>query len=633
MLVKQVPEVAEMALDPVTRRLRRDGVPLQVNPFDRRAVLEAIRLKEELGATVAVVTMGPPAAEAALRECLGLGADRAVHLSDRLLAGADTLATARALADAIARIGADLVLAGRYSIDAETGQVGPEVAEMLGWGFLGGVRRMALLAADGATPLGAGEADPRGAALRAECETDDGAIERVAPLPVLITCTDRWKTRVPIVLPDEERAATAAVERWGVGELGRAEESYGAAGSPTWVEEVRAVEVSRARRVVDARVDLPAAIAAVRAEIDRALAADAAASRAARGAVHDRVADPRGAIWVVAERSPAGPLRPVVGELLGAADAIAARLGVGVAAVAVDALPGAIRAGLPPRPGADVSPAALGALGADVLLCPATGGVGALDPAVFVDAMAAAVRALSPRAILAPATSLGRDLVPALAARLGLGLTGDAIGIDVAADGSLLHLKPAFGGQVVAPVRSRTRPDLATIRPGLLAGLAPDPLRPPALAVDLPPAADGRRRPDGRWLSFVGEVESDGSSLEEARAVVCVGWGLGQRDRVGDAERLARALGGAVAATRRVCDGGWLPRQVQVGISGRSIAPAIYLGLGVRGSFNHLVGLSRAGTVIAVNRDPDAEVFAAADLGVIGDAAEVLAGLLAELGG
>ena len=112
--MKQVPEVAELALDPATGRLRRDGVPLAINPFDRRALLEALRLKAEIGATVVALSMGPPAAEAALRECLGLGVDRAVHLCDARFAGSDTLATARTLARAIAeQHGGSLMLANR----------------------------------------------------------------------------------------------------------------------------------------------------------------------------------------------------------------------------------------------------------------------------------------------------------------------------------------------------------------------------------------------------------------------------------------------------------------------------------------------------------------------------------------
>ena len=113
--------------------------------------------------------------------------------------------------------------------------------------------------------------------------------------------------------------------------------------------------------------------------------------------------------------------------------------------------------------------------------------------------------------------------------------------------------------------------------------------------------------------------------------VVCVGYGLG-KDGLDVATGLARAVGGVVGATRRVCDVGWLPRQLQIGISGRSVAPDLYLALGVRGSFNHVVGMQRSGRVIAVNRDASAEVHAAADLGVVADAPSFAAALLARLG-
>ncbi len=120
------------------------------------------------------------------------------------------------------------------------------------------------------------------------------------------------------------------------------------------------------------------------------------------------------------------------------------------------------------------------------------------------------------------------------------------------------------------------------------------------------------------------------AAMEEARVVVCVGYGLGQ-EGVPEAQRLAERLGGVVGGTRRVCDLGWLPRQAQIGLSGRSIAPDLYIGLGARGSFNHTVGLRRAGTIVAVNNDPGADFFEGADLGVVGDARVFLTELLAQL--
>ena len=609
--VKQVPEVAELTLDPETKRLRREGVPLTINPFDRRAVLEAVRLKETTGARVVALSMGPPSAESALRECLGLGVDRAIHLCDRRFGGADTLATARALSRAIEAAGADLVLAGRASIDAETGQVAPQVAEMLGRPLLSGVRRMSLL--------------DDGTALRVECEGDDGAITMEADLPAVVTCTDRWKTRAPIVLPDEDRAASAPVERWSVEDLGGDPGDYGQAGSPTWVEDVRPVEIARERRLVDVREDPGKGVAAARDLVRRVLAGNATAARG-RVPDHRRVEDPRGAIWVLVERSPAGTLRASAPELLGAADELAGRLGVGVAALVVDALPDAIAPARPASSPEEVA-ATLGAAGADMLLVPRGGWP--LSPWDLAPTLAAAAATFEPRAVLAPASSLGREIVPRAAARLRAGLTGDALGVELSPEGDLLQLKPAFGGQVVVPIRSRTRPEMTTIRPGLLEPVRPDLLRSPAAILPIervaaPPAIAGR------WVAFDPEVGEETAALDAAQVVVCVGFGLG-KEGVDDARALARALGGAVAGTRRVCDAGWLPRQAQVGISGRSVAPALYVALGVRGSFNHVVGIGRSGAILGVNRDPSAEMFASCDLGVVADAREFCRALEASL--
>src|SRR5258707_4905995 len=130
--IKQVPLLSALRFDPATRRLVREGVPLEMNELDVYAVSEAIRLRERYGGEVIAITMGPPQAHEALATALAMGADRAIHLCDRAFGGADTAATARTLALAIQREHADLILCGRHSIDAEAAQVGPEIAEMLG---------------------------------------------------------------------------------------------------------------------------------------------------------------------------------------------------------------------------------------------------------------------------------------------------------------------------------------------------------------------------------------------------------------------------------------------------------------------------------------------------------------------
>jgi electron transfer flavoprotein alpha subunit len=351
--------------------------------------------------------------------------------------------------------------------------------------------------------------------------------------------------------------------------------------------------------------------------------------RAAEPSRHRRSETISDAIWVVGERAHDGRLRPVTHELLAAADPLAARFGCGVTLLLLEPPSAAREPARSARHDTATLAREVGTLGADVLLTPAED-----EPppsgAALARWLAAAIREGKPRIVLAPATSLGREVVPWVAGALGLGLTGDAIGVRLDSEGRLEQLKPAFGGQVVAPILSRTRPEMATLRPGVLAAIAPDPSRARAKHVGFAQLASGAEAV--RRASFVSEVGPEGAALEEARVVVCVGYGLGEA-HVPAAAELASLLGGSLAATRRVCDVGWLPRQRQIGISGRTVSPDLYVGLGVRGSFNHVVGMQRAGTVMAVNRDRDAEVFACADLGITGDAPEFLGALLARARG
>ena len=140
-LLKQVPEPTAIEFDEETKTLKREGVPLILNPFDRAAVAEAVRLRDREGGEVVAMSMGPPQAEEALREAMGIGADRAILLSDRVFAVADTLGTSRTLALALQKEGFDLVLCGRKTVDSETWQVPPEVAAFLGVPHLTNVGR------------------------------------------------------------------------------------------------------------------------------------------------------------------------------------------------------------------------------------------------------------------------------------------------------------------------------------------------------------------------------------------------------------------------------------------------------------------------------------------------------------
>jgi electron transfer flavoprotein alpha subunit len=212
-----------------------------------------------------------------------------------------------------------------------------------------------------------------------------------------------------------------------------------------------------------------------------------------------------------------------------------------------------------------------------------------------------------------------------VAAARGLGLTGDATGVELDDEGRLVAWKPAFGGAMVAAVRSRSATQMATVRPGVL----PLPAARPAAPV---PVTEVAVVPRGRVLVRARRRDDDLEVLASARRVIAVGRGVDPTD-LGLLDGLLDVLGAELAATRKVTDAGWLPHARQVGITGLTLAPDLAVVIGASGKFNHMVGFRRAGLIVAVNPDPDAPVFAAADLGIVGDWREVVPGLASAIAG
>lgn len=221
--IKQVPDTAEIKLDPETNTLIRHGLPSIVNPFDKHALEAALTLKEKLGGKVTVLSMGPPQAKNALKECLTMGADEAVLISDQTFAGADTFATSYTLAAAIKRVGAvDLILCGKQSIDGDTAQVGPEIAEHLGIPQITYVAKI----------------DVVGNIIRVEREHEDRyQIIEVKP-PVLFTVVRSInEPRMPTV-KNILRANRKIIPTWTAGDININTERTGLKGSPTQVRKV-----------------------------------------------------------------------------------------------------------------------------------------------------------------------------------------------------------------------------------------------------------------------------------------------------------------------------------------------------------------------------------------------------------
>ncbi|MEA2626152.1 MAG: hypothetical protein QOD06_2197, partial [Candidatus Binatota bacterium] len=313
-----------------------------------------------------------------------------------------------------------------------------------------------------------------------------------------------------------------------------------------------------------------------------------------------------------------GEMRRVTYELLGKAVELARGRGGEAVAVAIG-------------PGARDHAGDLAARGADRVLIADQPAFSEYMAEVWAPALAHAITQCSPESLIAPSTYFGRDLLPRVAARLGLGLTGDCIDLNLDGEGRLVQWKPAFGGSVVAPILSRTRPQMATVRPGMLTPFAPDPQRSaivePLPIGELPPARS-------RVLSRRSTAATDSArALDDAAVAIGVGRGIGGPEALQGIEALAALFGGAaIAATRDVADAGWLPRQHQVGLTGRAISPRLYVAIGIRGAFEHLVGVRRAGTIVAINRDAKAPMLRHADLAVIADWNELLVPLSNELG-
>ena len=248
----------------------------------------------------------------------------------------------------------------------------------------------------------------------------------------------------------------------------------------------------------------------------------------------------------------------------------------------------------------------------------------------YVQAMDKLCREVSPNIVLMGQTSIGRDLGARLAFRLGTGVTTDCLDLSIDPETKLmLQTKPVYGGNAVAViVCEESRPQMATVR-----AKSQDPL----------PRDDSRK---GEVISFDAGIdesqvrvkflekvkeEVEGIKLEDAQVVIVGGRGMGGPEAYAQLEELAKLLGGAVGATRPPCDSGWVPTTSQVGLTGKMVTPTLYIGIAVSGASQHLAGCSGSKNMIAINKDPDANIFNVCQYGVVGDFKKVLPPFVAKV--
>ena len=234
-------------------------------------------------------------------------------------------------------------------------------------------------------------------------------------------------------------------------------------------------------------------------------------------------------------------------------------------------------------------------------------------------------RETAPAIVLIARTNQGREVAPRLAFRLGVGLAQDCLEVSAdAGSGKLMANRPVYGGNAVAVISCNQTPQVAAVRPKVYAPLEPDPSR-QGEVVSFPVDLDASLV-RSRVVEVVKE-EAEGVKLEDATIVVSGGRGLGGPEPFAQLEELARLLGGAVGASRAAVDSGWVPASYQVGLTGKTITPDLYITIAISGASQHMAGCSGSKAIVAINKDAEANIFKEARYGVVGDWEKVLAAM------
>ena len=248
---------------------------------------------------------------------------------------------------------------------------------------------------------------------------------------------------------------------------------------------------------------------------------------------------------------------------------------------------------------------------------------------IYTYAAIEAVKEIDPEIILVGATNIGRELAPRISTALHTGLTADCTAIDINENGKLAATRPTFGGQLMATILSKTTPQMATVRPKVF-----KPLKEPIykdttfikLGVDL-----SHFEPQIEILNFTKSVKNEINSVDSAEIIVAGGRGMQNKEGFELIQKLADKLGGAVGASRLAVEMGLAPKDSQIGQTGKTVSPKLYIACGISGALQHTVGMENSSKIIAINMDKSAPIFEIADYGYIGDAFEIIPELINNL--
>jgi len=316
-------------------------------------------------------------------------------------------------------------------------------------------------------------------------------------------------------------------------------------------------------------------------------------------------------ILVFAEQED-GEIHQVSYELLGKGRELAERLGVGVSSVLL---------------GHDMREKAAELIhrGADTVFLYDHPSLGDFDAIRYTVNIVKLVEEERPKIFLIGATRIGRTLAPRIAAALRTGLTADCVDLDLDANGDLIQIRPAFSGNIMAQIKTKTRPQMATVRYKVMKMNEENPER--------------KGEVMSRKVEIIGDtgtrilekIEADEVNLTEAEVIVSAGRGFKKPEDLKLLEQLAEALSGVVGSSRPLVDAGWIGKDHQVGFSGNIAKPRVYIACGISGAPQHLFGMRDSDVIISINKDPSAPIFNVSDYGVVGDFYEIVPILVQEL--
>lgn len=248
----------------------------------------------------------------------------------------------------------------------------------------------------------------------------------------------------------------------------------------------------------------------------------------------------------------------------------------------------------------------------------------------YVKTMSTIIKDLKPQIVLFGASSIGRDLAPRVSARIGCGLTADCTKLEIDEETGLLNMtRPTFGGNLLATIQSpEARPQMSTVRPGVMPKQEDDKTRTGEVK-----KYDITFEDKDINVDIIEEKVADKKKIkiEDADVLISVGRGIGSAENMKLAYELAEVLEGEVSSSRAVVDSGWLEKDRQVGQTGKTVRPNLYIALGISGAIQHLAGMEESDLIVAINKNPDANIFNVADVGIIGDINEVVPELIKKI--